>query len=576
MTLERRIWHIGIASVLLLLLVSCRMVYWHLAKGGTVLSAVSSSTPTGDQEVSESEPSEPVVTATPDAATQTPATMPGTTPSAALTSVSKETPGRTVDPTGTLEPTMTPSETPVPTVTRTPTIDIAAIIRGTIYDRNGRRLARDLKDGDGKRLRFYTEPSLAHVVGYVSGLRVGVTGIEKTYDRPLLGLDPPKEPARQPVRGNDVYLTIDSYVQRVAAQALRGKAGAIVVLDAGSGAVLAMASSPAFDPNQILDPGYTRKLEKCDGSTNCRQALFNRAAQGWYTPGSTWKTITLIAALETGQVTRKTVFDFGSPLRDENGRIYYVYTVDGFSIVDPNHQEQQLDLARSYALSANAAFARIGDEMPAKVMIKYAARLGFSRRDGSPPPLEIDTSAARLAVDPQQLHTDNPLRASTAIGQGELQASPLSMALVTVAVVNGGDVPTPHLILSVKGPAGRPLAGEPDGYWLKGTMRPRTATIVRELMIQVVQNGTGVRANLPGFVVGGKTGTAQIGDDAAPHSWFTGFVQGDERTVVITVIVENGGSGSRAAAPLFAQVADAAMRHLGEPVEEIVPKPAIP
>ena len=95
-------------------------------------------------------------------------------------------------------------------------------------------------------------------------------------------------------------------------------------------------------------------------------------------------------------------------------------------------------------------------------------------------------------------------------------------------------------------------------------------------MIQVVQNGTGVRANLPGFVVGGKTGTAQIGDDAAPHSWFTGFVQGDERTVVITVIVENRGSGSRAAAPLFAQVADAAMRHLGEPVEEIVPKPAIP
>jgi peptidoglycan glycosyltransferase len=107
-------------------------------------------------------------------------------------------------------------------------------------------------------------------------------------------------------------------------------------------------------------------------------------------------------------------------------------------------------------------------------------------------------------------------------------------------------------------------------------MRPETAALVREMMIQVVVDGTGTRANVSGFVVGGKTGTAQVGDDLAPHAWFTGFVQGDERAIVITVIIENGGAGSRAAAPLFAQVADVAMRHLGEPVEEVVPEPAIP
>jgi peptidoglycan glycosyltransferase len=337
-----------------------------------------------------------------------------------------------------------------------------------------------------------------------------------------------------------------------------------------------MASSPTFDPNRILDPDYIRELESCDGSVNCRQALFNRAAQGWYTPGSTWKTVTLIAALETGQVTPETEFDCGPPLRDENGRIYYVYTVDGFSIKDPNHRERRLDLVRSYAISANAVFARIGDEMPPDVMIKYAARLGFGRQDGGLLPIGIDASAARLAINPQELYTNNPLRASTAIGQGELMASPLSMALMTAAVVNDGDIPIPHLVQSVKDPSGNLLAGEPIGYWINDTMRPETGELVRELMIQVVRNGSGARANVSGFVVGGKTGTAQVGDDLAPHAWFTGFVQGDERAIVMTVIIENGGEGSRVAAPLFAQVADVAMRHLGEPVEEIVPEPTTP
>jgi peptidoglycan glycosyltransferase len=576
MTLERRIWHIGIALVLLLLLISCRMAYWHLAKGPAYRPNASHAIANGDEETREGGATETAVTATLGVATQMPEAMLGETPGAVPTSLPTETPRHPIRPIGTPEPTMPSTKTPIPTATPTPTIDVAAITRGTIYDRNGCRLAHDVEDKDGKPFRFYTEPSLAHIVGYLSGLRIGVTGIEKTYDSTLLGLDQPERPAGQLLRGNDVYLTIDSYVQRAAAQALAGKVGAIVVLDARTGAVLAMASSPTFDPNRILDPDYARELENCDGSTNCRQVLFNRAAQGRYTPGSTWKTVTLIAALETGQVSRETVFDFGPPLRDKNGRIYYVYTVDGFSIVDPNHQEQQLDLVRSFAVSANAAFARIGDEMPADVLVDYAARLGFSRRDGSPPPIEIDASAARLAIDPQSLYTDSPLRASTAIGQGELLASPLSLALVTMAVVNDGDVPAPHLTLSVVDPAGKLLISEPNGYWLRGTMRPETAALVRELMIQVVRNGTGARANVSGFVVGGKTGTAQVGDDLAPHAWFTGFVQGDERAIVITVIIENGGAGSQAAAPLFAQVADAAMWHLGEPVEEVVPEPAIP
>ena len=553
----------GIVFVLLLSLVSFRMVYWQLVGGATVLPDVPTEVAVGQQGEDGNQ------VATPGLETVT---------------------------------VVVPTEIPKPTLT----IDIAAIGRGVIYDRNGRRLAYDVQDGNGSLSRFYSESSLVHVVGYVSGLRLGVAGIERSYDQQLFDLEnleklyldsldqqrrpepTPRNaqsqlylplisrteelegPVERPIRGNDVYLTIDSSVQRATAQALSGKAGAIVVMDARTGALLAMASSPTFDPNRILDPDYVHELESCDGSVNCRQALFNRAAQGWYTPGSTWKTVTLIAALESGQVTSETVFDFGRPLTDRNGRIYYVYTVDGFSIKDPNHEERRLDLARSYATSANAAFARIGDEMPADTMIEYAARLGFGRTDDGAPPIEIDASAARLAIDPQQLTSNNPLRASTAIGQGELQASPLSIALMTAAVVNDGDIPIPHLVQSVNDPAGDLLEGEASGHWIRDSMRPETAEQVRAMMIQVVRNGSGYRANVPRFVTGGKTGTAQSDGDLTPHAWFTGFVQSDQETMVITVIVEHGGEGSQVAAPLFAQVADVVMRHRGEPVEEVV------
>jgi penicillin-binding protein A len=525
MTLDRRIGHIGAFLTLLVLFLSCRMVYWPLVRGDELLTP---------------RPPAPIAAATPQ-----PTVPPGTTP--------------------TLAPSLTPSLTPTPSITPTPTIDLNLISRGTIHDRNGRPLAYDSPREGERPARVYVEPSLAHVIGYLSGARRGVSGIEATFDQDLLGLT--RAEGRQPATGDAIYLTIDSRVQRAAAAALQGRAGAIVVLDGHTGAVLAMASAPTFDPNRILDPAYLSELEACPGTPDCRQSLLNRAAQGLYVPGSTWKTVTLLAALDTGQVAPETVFDFGEPRRDAQGRIYYVYTVDSFDIIDPNHPERQLTLVRSFAVSANAAFARLGDEMAPPLFIDYAARFGFSRPQDGRSPLEIDTSAARLAVNPQHIISNNPLRASTAIGQGELLASPLSMALVVMAAVNDGNIPRPHLLQSLVDPQGNLLAGEPGGLWLADTVRPETARQVRDMMVEVVRNGSGVRAAVPGFTVGGKTGTAQLGGAAAPHAWFIGFIEGNGRTVVIAVIVEHGGEGSQAAAPLFAQVANVAMRHFGEPVE---------
>jgi peptidoglycan glycosyltransferase len=289
-----------------------------------------------------------------------------------------------------------------------------------------------------------------------------------------------------------------------------------------------------------------------------------------YVPGSTWKTVALIAALDTGRVTPQTIFDVGPPRRDDRGN-YYVYEVDGGIIIDRNHTEQVLNLERSYVTSANAVFARLGDEMGAETFLEYAARLGFSRGNREAPPLEIATSAAQVANDPEALRYNNLLRAATAVGQGELLTSPLSMALVVAAAVNEGDIPRPHLLQAIRHPAGYPLQGEPRGNWVSGVMRPETAQQVRQMMIALVKSGSA--AAVPGLTIGGKTGTAEVSSGLGPHAWFIGFAEAEGRTVAIAVVVEHGGQGGDIAAPIFAQVADVALRHLGEPVGEIVPAP---
>lgn len=530
MNLSQRIWHIASIVTVLVLIVSFRLVYWQLIRG---------------------EELQPVAI----------------NPIAASLNYRGEV--KELD----IETLINLEELPQPVVQRTAEL-LSHITRGVIYDRNGRPLAYDL-DKTADAPRFYTEPSLAHIVGYVSGLRVGLAGIEYSYNESLLGLDRLDSQFRQllheDIVGSNMQLTIDSHLQRTAATALGNRAGAIVAMDGRTGAILAMVSQPAYDPNQVLNPDYAAGLLAGCESQNCQSAFFNRATLGLYTPGSTWKTATLIAALDTGQVSRDTVFDFGEPRPGPNGPVY-IYVVNGFPIEDPNHSERQLNLTRSYAVSANAAFARMAHEMPGDVLLNYAQRLGFSRDDGAPP-IEIAASPAQLANNPADIVSNEVLRASTGFGQGELLASPLSMALVVAAVTNDGNIPTPHLVQAVTDPFGNVMAQAPTEPWITGVMRPETAQLVREMMVEVVRSGSGVFAAVPGLTVGGKTGTAEVGPGAPPHAWFIGFAADPNRTVVIAVLVENGGQGADVAAPIFAQVANAALRELGQPVEEIVPPP---
>jgi peptidoglycan glycosyltransferase len=305
-------------------------------------------------------------------------------------------------------------------------------------------------------------------------------------------------------------------------------------------------------------------LQGCGGG--CPSALLNRATQGLYTPGSTWKTVTLIAALDSGQTAPDRVFDFGPPVQTGSGA-YYVYSVDGGIITDPNHPERVLDLRGSFAASANAAFARMGDELGGERLLDYAARLGFSSPRGAPP-IEIDASASQVANDPDEMLTNNLLRASAAIGQGEVLATPLNMALVIAAVVNEGDVPRPHLVQSVRHPNGQTLAGEPRGNWINNAMKPATAELVRGMLVNNIQSGKPASAAVPGATAGGKTGTAQLGGALAPHAWYVGFADDGAHSVAIAVVIENIGSGCSVAAPVFSLRAAAALRYLSEPVAE--------
>lgn len=538
MSQTQRIWHVINVITLVFVLLSGRIVYWQLVRGQALQPVVF----------------DPVVA------------------SALYREMSDD---ESPDPTG----LMTLEMLPKPVIQRTRAM-LAEIKRGTIYDRNSRALAYDVETEEGRKVRHYTEPSLAHVVGYISGLRTGVSGIERSFNETLLGLNRFDNQMRrlvhQPTIGSDVYLTIDSRIQRAAAQALGNRTGAVVVLDAHNGAVLAMVSIPGFDPNRILEEAYRRSLyANCHAGVNCPGALFNRAAQGLYIPGSTWKTVTLIAALDTDQVTPATVFDVGPPLKDDKVA-YYIYEVDGGVVVDYNHTEQVLNLKQAYVTSANAVFGRIGYEMSADTLIEYATRLGFNQPDGEGPPLEIATSVAQLANDPEALYHNNFLRAITAIGQGELLTSPLSMALVVAAVVNEGDIPTPHLLRAIRHPSGDLLAGEPGGDWVSRVMQPETAWQVRQMMMALGQSHSELGQALSSLTVGGKTGTAEVGKGLAPHAWFIGFAEAEGRTVAIAVIVEHGGRGGDVAAPIFVRVADAARHYLGESINEIVPTPTNP
>ncbi|WP_419005003.1 FtsW/RodA/SpoVE family cell cycle protein [Collinsella stercoris] len=427
------------------------------------------------------------------------------------------------------------------------------IKRGSIITADGLTLAESIQQEDGTYVRSYPNGNLAaHAVGYYSQ-QYGSSGVESSQDKTLTGskdysswqnalnsLAGITEP------GNSVQLTIDSRIQQAAEQALAGRKGAIVVLDPRTGAVLAWASAPAYDNTDIA-----AAMEAANASGGADTSMFDRATQALYSPGSTFKTVTLSSALENDVAALSSTYS--SPGRMEIG---------GADVVSVNEQGHgTITLDRAFAVSSNTVFGQVAEQLGADRLVATAQAFGYGQNLG------IDFStAASIMPDPADMSTWELAWAGAGqpVGQGHTpgpQTTVMQNAVIAAAIANNGIAMNPYVV-------GQILA--PDGTVVK-TTRERsigqavssgTAEQVKEAMLDVVQNGSGSAAGIAGVKVAGKTGTAET-NSATPNSTFIGFAPYDTPTLAVSLVLEETTENEATAAAVAGQVLRAALAAQG-------------
>ena len=448
--------------------------------------------------------------------------------------------------------------------------------RGTIFDASGQVLASSAVV-DGLSRRTYVDPAFTHVIGY-SSLRFGTTGLERAYEDILVGQTDPNPIRdfvgdildRQP-QPRDLTLTIDRRLQDFAAEQLGADAGAVVALDPRTGAILAMVSSPTFDATPISgDPAVAQ--EPMDALRNDpAQPLLVRARQGHYVPGSILKVLTAAAALDAGVITAETTFA-DQPQQELDG-----FPVEGFTIREHDLGGIRPDLwALSEALqvSSNIFFAHVGLELGAEAYLDYARRFGFCEPGRIGPVdrgLAVAASAITEVVEGECApFSDSVELASAAFGQGRTSVTPMQMALVAAAIAGGGVMPHPYVVRDVRAHTEDGTQGEVLETFGSGggtrVVSPQAAAATATAMVDAVNGELGRLYAGQGDITlygisnarsAGKTGTAQLGGQQAPHSWFIGFAPAQidaTPEIAVAVLVESGGSGSDRAAPIAGQV----------------------
>lgn len=417
--------------------------------------------------------------------------------------------------------------------------------RGRILATDGTVLAQSRGDA-----RVYPlGPALAQTVGYVS-VRYGTSGIEDAYDRALTPPDTAGDPMAQldetlaalrgqslVAHGADVVTTIVPQVQtRLYGLLSRYPRAAGIALDPRTGAVLAVASVPSYDPNTIdtIFPAL---------SGDASSPLLNRALDGLYPPGSTFKIFTAAAALDNQTVTMQSHFD-------DPG-----YLVIGNYVLHDNESEATgyADLTTAFALSSNVDFAQIALKLGTGDFYRYLDRwhIGDS--------LEFQLPAQHAVVPPQQDIVPGEL-AQMGFGQGALLATPLQMGLIAATIANGGVEPRPYVVRQVVRDA-TPASVSPTGA-LADPVSADVAANVTKMMVAVVERGTGTPARLPNVTVAGKTGTA-TNPLGRSHAWFVCFAPADRPRVAVAVVVENVGYGATYAAPIARDVLQTALEYGG-------------
>lgn len=417
--------------------------------------------------------------------------------------------------------------------------------RGSIYAGDGSLVAYSRQEAGLSRRVFEAHPSLVHTVGYENP-RYGRSGLESAMDPVLSGVGDEgyldTKAARFlgiEKRGDDVATTLHPKIQEAAARALEGVRGAVVAVDPATGAILAMVSSPWFDPGRLTE-SWESLAE--DPAT----PLLNRATQGLYPPGSAFKILVLAAALESE------VVEPGETFHDQG-----TITIDGYTMENLDRRAYgKIDVTQALVVSSNVVFASLGLRLGGSRLLNFMRAFGL----GDNPGLEIGGSRARV---PSSQVTDRRTLAQLSIGQSGLTVTPLQMALVAATIANGGRTMRPHLVEEVRDPRGRRVRVVlPEE--LRRPVSPETARLVAQAMVRVVEEGTGKSARLEGVQVAGKTGTAE-NPHGRPHAWFVGFAPAGAPQVAVSVLVENGGYGGRAAAPIARKVIQAALGASFEP-----------
>jgi penicillin-binding protein A len=412
--------------------------------------------------------------------------------------------------------------------------------------------------GDLKYRREYPGSDLyGQITGFYS-LIYGATRIEATYNDQLLGesgvismQDIQDRLFGSGEQGDDVILTVNDELQQVAREQLGDNSGAIVALDPNNGEVLAMWSNPSFDPTPLAShrPREIRTAYEELEPNNPAGPMVSTATSRTFPPGSAFKVVTAAGALESGRFEPDSTFDDPTSFQPPQT----TSTISNFS-GGTCAGGGQITLAEALRVSCNTTFAQIGLEVHNQIA-DTAEALGFN----SIIPFDVGTAESTFV----RADEDNlPRRALSGIGQGDVAATPLQMALVAAAVANDGEVPRPRLVREVLDPSGGTVAA-PSPETLDRAMSPETAGQLTEMMTAVVEEGTGVNAQIPGVAIAGKTGTAQSAEGANPHAWFIAFAPADDPQIALAVLVVNGGSfgaeatGGTVSAPMAKAVIEA-------------------
>ncbi len=394
--------------------------------------------------------------------------------------------------------------------------------------------------------RRYPQGELyASITGYFSYL-FGSSELEQSYGGQLSGNDSSQFVNRlidlatggKP-KGANVQTTLDARAQRAASDALGNLKGAVVALNPKTGAILALVSSPTFDPNDLATHNMSDSQKAWAALTkDSAKPMSNRATREIFPPGSTFKVIVSAAALEAG-------YEPDSELDSS------AFKLPGTNTVIASNCGSQQTLARALALSCNAAFARLGVKLGANALRDQAEKFGF----GTKPLSDIGSVASRF---PDEI--DVPQTGLASIGGFDVAATPLQMAMVAAAVRNDGVVMQPYLVESVRS-ADLQVLSQTRPSQLSLATSSSNAAKLRQMMVEVVTSGTGWRARIPGVTVGGKTGTANSDNVRTPYAWFISWASDPE--VAVCVFVQDAEmeatdvAGGRVAAPIAKAVIEA-------------------